>query len=89
MPGQRRAPTRKVPATTKGIRLYPPPPQGFDPLTASKRELILHASPMIGPTRKSLVHVLRFRAPAEPGIYPYVCTFPGHWMVMNGEMVVK
>jgi len=43
---------------------------------------------MIGPTRKSLVHVLRFRAPAEPGIYPYVCTFPGHWVVMNGEMVV-
>jgi putative heme-binding domain-containing protein len=54
----------------------------------SKRDLILHASPMIGPTRKSLVHVLRFRAPAEPGIYPYVCTFPGHWVVMNGEMVV-
>jgi putative heme-binding domain-containing protein len=43
---------------------------------------------MIGPTRKSLVHVLRFRAPGEPGIYPYVCTFPGHWVVMNGEMIV-
>lgn len=54
----------------------------------SKQDLILHASPMIGPTRKSLVHVLRFRAPAEPGIYPYVCTFPGHWIVMNGVMVV-
>jgi putative heme-binding domain-containing protein len=43
---------------------------------------------MIGPTRKSLVHVLRFRAPTEPGIYPFVCTFPGHWVVMNGEIVV-
>lgn len=30
-----------------------------------------------------------FRAPAEPGRYPYLCTFPGHWMVMNGVMVVK
>jgi putative heme-binding domain-containing protein len=59
-----------------------------DFVPASKRELILHASPMIGPTRKSLVHVLRFRAPTEPGIYPYVCTFPGHWVVMNGEMIV-
>src|SRR5205085_12547408 len=59
-----------------------------DFVPASKRELILHASPMIGPTRKSLVHVLRFRAPAEPGIYPYVCTFPGHWVLMNGEMIV-
>ncbi|QDV68803.1 Auracyanin-A precursor [Rosistilla carotiformis] len=29
-----------------------------------------------------------FRAPAEPGRYPYLCTFPGHWMVMNGVMVV-
>lgn len=54
----------------------------------SKKDLILHASPMIGPTRKSQVHVLRFHAPTEPGIYPYVCTFPGHWIVMNGVMVV-
>ncbi|MBL8828850.1 MAG: HEAT repeat domain-containing protein, partial [Planctomycetaceae bacterium] len=54
----------------------------------SKRDLILHASPMIGPTRKSQVHVLRFKAPTEPGLYPYVCTFPGHWIVMNGVMVV-
>ncbi|MCA9246401.1 MAG: HEAT repeat domain-containing protein [Planctomycetales bacterium] len=55
---------------------------------ADKQDLILHAAPMIGPTRKSLVHVLRFEAPREPGIYPYVCTFPGHWVVMNGVMVV-
>ncbi len=53
-----------------------------------KRDLILHASPMIGPTRASLIHVMRFQAPSEPGIYPYVCTFPGHWVVMNGVMVV-
>ncbi len=54
----------------------------------AKKHLILHASPMIGPTRKSQVHVFRFRAPTEPGIYPFVCTFPGHWVVMNGEIVV-
>jgi putative heme-binding domain-containing protein len=54
----------------------------------SKRDLILEATPMIGPTRKAQAHVLRFRAPAEPGVYPYVCTFPGHWIVMNGQMVV-
>lgn len=30
-----------------------------------------------------------FRAPTEPGRYPFLCTFPGHWMVMNGEMVVE
>ena len=30
-----------------------------------------------------------FRAPGEPGSYPYLCTFPGHWMVMNGVMLVE
>jgi len=59
-----------------------------DFIPPDKQHLILHASTMIGPTRSSLVDVLRFHAPEEPGIYPYVCTFPGHWVVMNGVMVV-
>lgn len=29
-----------------------------------------------------------FQAPDAPGRYPYLCTFPGHWSVMNGEMIV-
>jgi len=29
-----------------------------------------------------------FRAPDRKGHYPYLCTFPGHWMVMNGVLVV-
>jgi azurin len=32
---------------------------------------------------------ISFRAPTAPGRYPYLCTFPGHWMVMNGEMIVE
>ena len=32
--------------------------------------------------------VLTFKAPSEPGEYPYVCTFPNHWMRMYGVMVV-
>ena len=59
-----------------------------DFIPEDKQNLILEATPMIGPTRESLVHVLRFEAPQEPGVYPYVCTFPGHWIVMNGKMVV-
>lgn len=31
---------------------------------------------------------LRFRAPEEPGSYPFVCTFPGHWRLMNGILQV-
>jgi len=30
-----------------------------------------------------------FTAPAEPGRYPFLCSFPGHWMVMNGELIVE
>ncbi|MEE2907498.1 MAG: PVC-type heme-binding CxxCH protein [Planctomycetota bacterium] len=30
-----------------------------------------------------------FVAPNRPGRYPYVCTFPGHWPMMNGVMTVK
>ncbi len=31
---------------------------------------------------------IQFRAPGEPGAYPYVCTFPGHWRLMNGVLTV-
>ena len=29
-----------------------------------------------------------FIAPAKPGDYPYICTFPGHYMVMRGVLKV-
>jgi len=31
---------------------------------------------------------LRFTAPDKPGEYPYICTFPGHWRIMQGVMKV-
>ena len=33
--------------------------------------------------------VLRFKAPKKPGDYPYVCTLPGHWILMRGIMKVR
>ena len=33
--------------------------------------------------------VIEFTAPAAPGDYPYVCSFPGHHVVMRGVMKVK
>ena len=30
----------------------------------------------------------QFRAPAAVGQYPYVCTFPSHWQMMNGILNV-
>ncbi len=30
-----------------------------------------------------------FKAPSVPGNYPFLCTFPGHWRIMNGIMKVN
>ncbi len=31
---------------------------------------------------------VEFVAPSEEGDYPYICTYPGHWAIMNGVMKV-
>ena len=31
---------------------------------------------------------MTYTAPAEPGVYPYVCTYPGHWRRMYGALYV-
>ncbi len=46
---------------------------------------ILLASKLLGPGEtQSLV----LDVPSEPGMYPYVCTYPGHWRRMFGVLVV-
>ena len=47
---------------------------------------ILHATPLVAPNTKA---ELTFDAPKEPGEYPYLCTFPGHWRVMRGVLIVE
>jgi azurin len=51
-----------------------------------KSKKVLHATRMIAPLSAT---ALRFTAPKKPGDYPYICTFPGHWIIMKGVMVVK
>src|SRR5262249_44172035 len=34
------------------------------------------------------VQKLSFTAPTKPGVYPYVCTYPGHWRRMYGALYV-
>jgi uncharacterized protein len=46
---------------------------------------VLFATPLVNPDRS---FTLKFKAPAVVGNYPYVCTFPGHWRLMNGTMKV-
>lgn len=47
---------------------------------------VLHATPLVQPKRSA---ELRFTAPTEPGDYPILCTFPGHWRMMRGTLVVE
>ncbi len=47
---------------------------------------VLFATELLDPHRVETIH---FSAPEIPGEYPYLCTFPGHWMLMQGKMVVK
>jgi azurin len=46
---------------------------------------VLAATTLINPGDK---FVLTVKLPAEAGDYPFVCTFPGHWSIMNGILRV-
>jgi putative heme-binding domain-containing protein len=50
-----------------------------------KSDKVLEATDMVNVGK---LERLTFTAPPEPGEYPYVCTFPRHWMRMYGVMVV-
>jgi putative heme-binding domain-containing protein len=51
-----------------------------------KTDEVLVYTDVVPSRDKATIH---FRVPAERGRYPFLCTFPGHWMVMNGEMLVE
>ncbi len=46
---------------------------------------ILLASRLLEPRESQK---LNFTAPAQAGVYPYVCTYPGHWRRMYGALYV-
>jgi azurin len=48
-------------------------------------EAVLAATDMAAPGETVSV---TFTAPSEPGTYRYICTFPGHYAVMQGTMTV-
>ncbi len=52
---------------------------------APKNSKILHGTKMLEAGQKE---TLEFTAPSKPGDYEFICTFPGHWAVMNGIMKV-
>jgi azurin len=60
-------------------------PEGIKRDFVPTSDKVLHATKLIDPQSSA---ILRFKAPTVAGSYPYVCTFPGHWVIMNGVMEV-
>ncbi len=62
-------------------------PDAFEKLDfIPKSEKILHATKMLAQNQSE---TLRIHAPKTPGQYPYICSFPGHYLVMRGVMIVE
>lgn len=62
-----------------------------DPSGASRHFIpdspkVLFATKLLDPDTSE---TLRFIAPKVPGEYPFICTFPGHWVIMRGVMTVE
>lgn len=47
-------------------------------------EALFH-TPLVNPEE---TFKLRFKVPAVAWDYPFICSFPGHWRIMNGVMKV-
>ena len=52
-----------------------------------KKGEVLASIPLQGPKQSGTI---TFRAPAEPGAYTYLCSFPGHYLSgMKGVLLVR
>ena len=47
---------------------------------------VLAYADMVQPGQSFTIY---FHAPQETGRYPFLCTFPGHWKLMQGELIVE
>ena len=61
-------------------------PQGLAKHYVPESADVLVYTDMVNPKESFTIH---FTAPNKKGDYPYLCTFPGHWMVMNGVLKVE
>lgn len=60
-------------------------PQGAEQGYVPRIPEVLFSTPLADPQQTL---ELTFVAPDTPGEYPFVCTFPGHWRIMQGTMKV-
>jgi azurin len=59
--------------------------QGYIPQDEESKALIIAHTKMLGGGESDEI---TFTAPA-PGAYPFLCTFPGHFAIMQGVLTVK
>jgi azurin len=57
-----------------------------NPLPKESLEDVLASTKLLGPGESDII---TFTAPKEPGLYQFLCSFPGHYAIMRGVMVVK
>ena len=48
-------------------------------------DILAQSSKLLGIGQSDLIE---FTAPSEPGDYPFLCAFPGHWRMMHGVLRV-
>ena len=60
-------------------------PNGAELNYVPKMYEVLHATPLVNPQK---TFSMTINVPDNVGDYPYICSFPGHWRIMNGVMKV-
>ena len=76
------APGARTEIVTAAMTMPITPTQDFVP----KSEKVLWTIPVLTPGKKGEVS---FTAPKTEGVYPYVCSYPGHGFIMFGAMYVS
>ncbi|SMD42891.1 putative membrane-bound dehydrogenase domain-containing protein [Aquiflexum balticum DSM 16537] len=61
-------------------------PKGIEKNYIPEIPEIIVSSKLVDPDN---MESIMFIAPSQPGEYPFICTVPGHWRIMNGIMIVE
>ncbi len=61
-------------------------PKAADMEYIPESRYVISATRMLDPEESETIE---FQVPDEPGVYPFLCTFPGHWRLMQGELIVS
>ncbi len=61
-------------------------PDGYERQFIPDMPEVLFATPLVNAGEH---YQLDFVAPDTPGDYPFICTFPGHWRIMQGVLTVN